>query len=65
MCVLSKRLERGRFPALWKYTEQPHVPLKRSELELFLEGSELVGRFQVSPPILSSEELAPRTSDMI
>lgn len=58
LCVLSKRLERGRFPALWKCTEQPYIPLKRSELELFLEGSELVGRFQVSPPLLSHEALA-------
>lgn len=58
LCVLSKRLERGRFPALWKCTEQPYIPLKRSELELFLEGSELVGRIQVSPPLLSHETLA-------
>jgi transposase len=65
MCVLSKRLERGRFPALWECTDRPHVPLKRSELELFLEGSELVGRFQVSPPILSAEDLAPHAQNMI
>lgn len=65
LCVLSKRLERGRFPALWEHTDRSHVPLKRSELELFLEGSELVGRFQVSPPILSTEDLAPHTHNMI
>lgn len=59
LCVLSKRLERGRFPALWKCTDKPHIPLKRSELELFLEGSELVGRLEVSPPLLSHEALAP------
>ena len=63
LCVLAKRLERGRFPALWQLTERKTVPLKRSELELFLEGSELVGRFQVSPPVLSDADLAvaPRT----
>lgn len=59
LCLYAKRLEKGRFVALWKYTEHKQVPLKRSELELFLEGSHLVGRFQVSPPILSSSELAP------
>jgi transposase len=58
MCILSKRIERGRFPALWNYTDRETLPLKRSELELFLEGSEIVGRFQVSPPILSDEDLA-------
>jgi len=58
MCILSKRIERGRFAALWNFTDRKTLPLKRSELELFLEGSELVGRFQVSPPILSDEDLA-------
>jgi transposase len=57
MCVLAKRLERGRFPALWEHTARKTLPLKRSELELFLEGSELIGRFQVSPPILSDADL--------
>ena len=63
LCVLAKRLERGRFPALWEIGERETVPLKRSELELFLEGSELVGRLQVSPPVLSDADLevAPRT----
>lgn len=59
MCVLSKRLERGQFAALWKHTAQRQLSLKRSELELFLEGSELVGRYQVSPPVLSQADLAP------
>ncbi len=59
LCVLSKKLERGRFAALWEHTSQPTLPLKRSELELFFEGSDLVGRFQVSPPVLLSEDLAP------
>lgn len=57
LCVLAKRLERGRFPALWEVTERDTVPLKSSELELFLEGSDLVGRFQVSPPVLTDADL--------
>ena len=58
VCVLAKRLEKGRYAALWKFTESPSLYLKRSELELFLEGSHLVGRFAVSPPILSDADLA-------
>lgn len=58
LCIYQKRLEKGRFAALWNYTDASDIPLKQSELELFLEGSHLVGRFQVSPPTLSSGDLA-------
>jgi transposase len=58
VCVLSKRLEKGRYAALWKFTERTSLYLKRSELELFLEGSHLIGRYQVSPPTLSESDLA-------
>ena len=58
LCIYGKRMEKTRFAALWKYTDQKRLPLKRSELALFLEGSHLVGRFQVSPEILSNEDLA-------
>ena len=58
LCVYAKRLEKGRFAALWKYTSRRDLALKKSELELFLEGSHLVARFQVSPPILSQDDLA-------
>ena len=59
LCIFCKRLERERFAALWNYTDRKKLPLKRSELELFLEGSHIVARFQVSPPILSDQELVP------
>ena len=58
LCVFAKRLEKGRYAALWKFTERSSLYLKRSELELFLEGSHLIGRYQVSPPILSDDDLA-------
>jgi transposase len=58
LCILQKRLERGRFAALWQHTDQAKLSLKKSELILFLEGSDLVGRFQVSPPILTDADLA-------
>jgi transposase len=60
LCMYAKRLEKGRFAALWDVTAEKQVRLRRSELELFLEGSHLVGRIQVSPPNLSSLDLVPR-----
>lgn len=52
LCVYAKRLERGRFPALWSRSEQAGtaVELTASELALFLEGCELVGQRPLSPP---------------
>ena len=60
LCIYGKRIEKARFAALWKYTDEKRLPLKRSELALFLEGSHLVGRFQVSPRILSDKDLASK-----
>ncbi len=50
LCLLSKRLEKGRFAAAWERDE-----LTSSELVLFLEGSEAVGRVALSPPPFSAE----------
>jgi transposase len=49
LCLFAKRLERGRFAALWK-RDVPGAPvqLALSELALFFEGSELVGRAPAS-----------------
>lgn len=58
LCVYAKRLERGRFAALWKYTDHEVLRLKRSELQLFLEGSHIVARFKVSQDDLSNSDLA-------
>ena len=60
LCIFAKRLERERFAALWNYTDRKTLPLKRSELELFLEGSHIVARFQVSPPVLTNSDLASK-----
>lgn len=51
LCVLAKRLEKGRFARVWDCSE-----LTQSELMLFLEGSEVVGRMQLSPPPFRLEE---------
>ncbi len=50
LCLYAKRLERGRFAALWKRAQdgQP-MQLALAELALFLEGSDLVGRAALAP----------------
>lgn len=50
LCIYAKRLERGRFACLWRepWTSTP-LRLTTSELQLFLEGSALVGRVPLSP----------------
>jgi transposase len=50
LCIYAKRLERGRFASLWRDADARRVRLTMSELQLFLEGSTLVGRLALSPP---------------
>ena len=49
LCIYAKRLERGRFACLWREADARVVRLTMSELQLFLEGSTLVGRVALSP----------------
>lgn len=49
LCVYAKRLEEGRFASLWREGMSPSLTLTMSELQLFLEGSTLVGRVTLSP----------------
>ena len=46
----QKRLERGRFNAPWDADPAKPWALSHSELALFLEGSRLVGHYEISPP---------------
>ena len=55
LCVLAKRLEKGRFAAPWD-RKKPVLEWTTSELALFLEGSELVGRVALSPPVWTRDE---------
>jgi len=48
--LYSKRLEQGRFAALWGGGEGEEIKLSMSELALYLEGCEEVGRRPMSPP---------------
>lgn len=50
LCVYAKRLEEGRFACLWRDDGRRELRLTMSELALFLEGSQLVGRVALSPP---------------
>ena len=49
LCVYAKRLERGCFSNL-RREEGGSLRLTINELQLFLEGSRLVGKVEVSPP---------------
>lgn len=49
LCLYSKRLERGRFAPLWRDEACRALELTSSELALFLEGCDLVGRRALSP----------------
>ena len=46
LCLYAKRLEKGRFAQVWG---EPPTELTIAELQLFLEGSGLVGKVRVSP----------------
>ena len=49
LCLLAKRLSKGRFAAPWQCESTETVSWTTSELSLFLEGSELVGKVRLSP----------------
>ena len=57
LCLLHKRLSKGRFAAPWRDVQQTEWSLSPNELALFLEGCALVGRRALSPPPLSPAEL--------
>jgi transposase len=58
LCIYAKRLERGRFARLWRDDGEAPVTLTVSELDLFLEGSTIIGRIALSPPALTQFPLA-------
>jgi transposase len=58
LCVYAKRLEKGRFARVWSEDGDTPITLTISELELFLDGSTLVGRVALSPPAITHFSLA-------
>jgi len=51
-----KRLARGRFASLWD-DSAASLSLTRTELDLFLQGSHLVGKMTLAPSPLSEKDL--------
>jgi transposase len=58
LCIFAKRLERGCFAALWRAEGTSSLRLTLTELQLFLEGSTLVGRQALSPPPFVQKSLS-------
>lgn len=58
LCLYAKRLERGRLARLWRDEGDAPVMLTVSELDLFLDGSTMVGRVALSPPPVTQCSLA-------
>jgi transposase len=52
-----KRLARGRFASLWDDSAPAGLSLTRTELDLFLQGSHLVGKMALAPAPMSEKEL--------
>lgn len=50
LCILAKRLTRGRFIAPWLHKGEGALTLSRTELALLVEGCDLVGTTPLSPP---------------
>lgn len=59
LAIYMKRLDKGQFAKLWKVGGGA-LSMTMSELALFIEGSEYVGRRALSPAAITAEELAPR-----
>lgn len=57
LCLFAKRLETGRFAAPWQGPMSRKLELTMNELSLFLEGSEAIGRVELSPPLLRKADL--------
>ena len=56
LCIFQKRLEQGRFAALWR-DDGTALQLTTSELTLFIEGCDLIGQRGLSPRQILPESL--------
>ncbi len=58
LCIYAKRIEQGRFAAVWERAHAKRsVALSMSELHLFLDGSDLVGRRRLIPDVFALDAL--------
>lgn len=58
LCIYAKRLETGHFARLWQRAQGETLRLTVNELQLFLEGSTLIGRVALSPPAFVQKTVA-------
>jgi transposase len=56
LCLFAKRLEHGRFAAVWEASRGATRELTMTELSLFLEGSLLVAKRGVSPRVITTQD---------
>jgi transposase len=56
LCIFQKRLAQGRFASLWR-EDGTAARLTASELALFIEGCELIGRRALSPEVVIAKPL--------
>lgn len=49
LCILCKRMDKGRLVAPWACPGEGSMELSRTELRLLLEGSEWVGKVKLRP----------------
>ncbi|MCP4446941.1 MAG: IS66 family insertion sequence element accessory protein TnpB, partial [Myxococcales bacterium] len=59
LCIYMKRMDKGRFAALWRRGDNAEVELTMSELSLFLEGALLLKCIPLSPEKITDKDLAP------
>ena len=60
LCLLAKRLSKGRFAPVFERARHGVLQMTPSELTLFIEGSEAIGNVELSPPLLTLSDLTPR-----
>jgi len=60
LCLLAKRLDKGRFAAVHERAKHGVLQMTPAELQLFIEGSEAIGRVELSPPLLTLSDLTPK-----
>ncbi len=65
VCLFSKRLEQGKFATPWRGPMSKNLTLTLAELALFVEGSEALGRVELSPPLLREASLRSKIFDKL
>jgi transposase len=52
LCLLAKRIDQASFAPIWRRQDSTgRIELTANELSLFLEGSEVIARRSLSPPV--------------